>query len=231
MQSMQSLLQALSLTQDLSAEDRRVYNDLLNPDYTFGIIDNLNFGHFGTSQNFPIYLSGQTESNVTLILNNQALNPRQNGDWFLRDNQLKSYFGTDVDIDISIDGQNYQAMRYIPVPVQIQDLSKNSSIYIERTGNTLQWTVDPLSPVQKIALYYTLYSNYEYGSGNGAYSNGILLLDNNGSYDLAPLLRENAAKRISFQVASGNTFSFQHGQSKYLFNIASVDHHEYLVRN
>lgn len=226
---LRDLIHNLSSSYTLNDEGWRIFDDISDPDYSFGIIDNLNFGHFGTSQNFPIYLSGQTEPNITLTLNNQVFNPVQNGDWFLRDNNLKNYYGTVVDIDISINGQHYQAQRYIPIPVQVQDLSQNNSIYIDRNGNNLTWNVDPLNAVEKIALYYILYNNDEYGSSNGAYSNGVLLLDNNGSFDISSLLTEDATKRISFQVASGNTFSFQHNNLKYLFNIASVDHHEYLL--
>jgi len=227
--SLQSLIRNPSSSYDLNDEGWRVFDDISDPDYTFGIIDNLNFGHFGTNPNFPIYLSGLTKPNVTLTLNNRSFNPVQNGNWFLRANDLKSYYGTVVDIDISINGQHYQAERYIPVPVQIQDLSQTRSLYINRTGKSLNWNVDPLNAVGKIALYYNLYRNEEFGSTNGVYDNGILLLDDNGSFDLTTLLSENATKRISFSVVTGNTFSFLHDNFKYLFNIVAIDHHEYLL--
>lgn len=225
----EALIQALSLREHLNDEAKRVLHDISDPDFTFGVIDNLNFGRFGTATPPPIYLSGKTEPNVSVTIDNQSFGPAQNGDWFLREDDFKQFYGKMVDIEVEVNSQVYQAQRYIPFPIQVGDLSQNNSIYIAKTGNTLTWTVDPDDQIQTVVLYYTLFDNEDFGSVSGEYESDVLVLDNKGSFNLDQVIDEDISKRISFMVVNGNTFSFETGGHKYLFNMGAVDHHEYLL--
>jgi hypothetical protein len=212
-----------------NAETKRIYAAVQNPKYSFGIIDNPGYGTFSTKYpEYDILMSGKTPANISISLNGVPYKAEANGQWCRQAIDLKNYYGKNVTLKVN-NSQTFNM--YVPKPALVKKIGIPGMAEITRTGNQLTWTKDPNSATGKVVLYYELYDNSEFGSSKGMYYNNIVLLDDNGSYNLDPLISDQKAKKIYFKMVSGNAVSFVINGEKYLFVIDTRDHHEYDIRN
>ena len=222
------LISNFVLPANSNAETKRIFEAVQDPKYSFGIIDNPGYGTFSTkSLQYDILMSGKTPANISITLNGVPYAAKANGQWFKQDIELKNYYGKNVAVRVN---NNLTFNMYVPKPALVRKLTTlDGTADINRTGNLLTWTRDPNSKTGKVVLYYELYDNAELGQ-KGMYNNNIVLLDDNGSYNLDPIISNVKAKKIYFKMVSGNVVSFLINGEKYLFGIDTRDHHEYNIR-
>ncbi len=212
----------------LNEEGRRIVDDAMDYDYSVGVIDNPNYGKFGLDPAYDVYLGGATPNDIKISLNGTEYAAQSNGQWAKNGIEFKNYFGTKVKINIS-DSKNSQAYEvYVPTHALAKKLGMPQSQYINRTGNVLTWTPDPLNKTGKVALYYHLCTG---DNGDTWFANNVLLLDDNGSFSLDDVLSDTKTTKINFMLITGNVVSFITKDNKKLICfIRSCDSHEYFIQ-
>ncbi len=227
--SSEEIIKSFAKPSNLNSETSRIIDDITTPKYTVGVIDNPNYGKFSSTPEADIMISGKTPANISIQIDGDNYSPNSNGEWLLQSGDFKKYYGKNVNIVISDGDSSHSFNVYIPKQVLVKQLSATQSNTIQKTGNNLTWVPDGNSLSGKVALFYELYNNEDLGSNSGIYKRDILLLDDNGSYNIDGLI-DNECKRIFFRMISGNTASTYFNDEKLLFFIASYDHHEYIVK-
>lgn len=220
-------LEDIDIPDDATPEMIRIYNDVLNPECEIAIIANPNFGSFSSNRVEDTYLCGATdlEDDISVILNDNVFTPDASGQWMTLSEAWKDYYDTDVNVEIK-SGATTLTNKIIHVPAPHKAAKLGDGISIERLGNTLTWNADPNNTTDNVILYYYLFD----GNGDIIDVDGDMLSDD-GSYSLDGILSNPDAKRIYFQLISGNTVSTQVNGKKLLFYIQSVDHHKYDILN
>lgn len=215
----------------INDEAKRIINDVTEPDYTIAITDNPNYGKFSSTPWADIMLAGKSPSDIIIKLDGNTYTPvNDDGMWFVQSADLKQYYGKNVEINIKDSDSSYNFNLYIPKPVLVNQLSPAQSQVITKSDNVLTWDIDENNTSDKVAFFYELYDNEDVSSSVAPYKRDILLLDNNGNYNIDNLI-DNNCKRIFFRMITGNTASFINKDGKkILFYIASFDHHEYIVK-
>lgn len=223
------IIQNMKLASNLDPEATRVYNDVLRPKYTVAIIDNPNFGRFSPTPEYDVCISGKSKNEVRIKVDEVEYAP-YDGQWLKQSIEFKNYYGKTVNIEIKSGAFTMSKSIYIPKQILVKQLSKPSSLNITRSNNVLRWTPDVNNKNQRVALFYDLYDNAEIGH-DGLYKRDILILDDNGEYNIDHILADKKCKKIYFRMISGNTTSAIINGEKLLFHISSHDHHEYMVED
>lgn len=223
------LIKSLTPPPGLNDEALRIFNDVQDPDYVIAIIDNPNFGKFSSSPQNDIYIAGRSENNVVLNIEDESYTPDVNGQWLSQSIDFKEYFGKTIEVTLSKEEEVISSEIYVTEPILVSKLGDENTNIISRSGNELTWTPDPNNTSGYIALYYKLYNDEDITNLESIYSSDILLLEDNGSFNIDYLLSEEC-RRIYLNIVSGNTVSGQLDGNKYLFQISTNDHHEYIVR-
>jgi hypothetical protein len=218
-----------------NSEAKRIYNDMVDNDYTFGIIDNTNYGTYHPDLASHIMFSGKTEpsDDISVELNDETYSPKTNGQWLKTGIVFKNYIGVTVNVKIK-SGSTLLSENDIYVPsghlasrltlTSSEDPCKNGG-EINRTGNTLNWTPDPANTSGYVLLKYSLCDIGDHNLDLDAEA----VLDN-GSYNIDHLLTNTSVKKIFFSLVSGNTSSaITPTGNKISFCIATFDHHTYYV--
>lgn len=221
----QQALTAAVLPSDANAEVQRIFADVQGNKYVFGVIANPNFGN---SKSHDIYLSGKTPADLYLSINGVNYS-NNNGRWMQQSQAFGSYFGNNVTVTVKKGSSQFNKTMYIPKMVVCPKICDQYQ-YINRTGNMLNWNVDQQNPMNKVAISYELYDSDDLFGNAAPYEKNIILVNNSGSYNMDNLISNPQCKRINFMIVSGNAFSFTINQEKYLFDLFSADHHEYLIR-
>ena len=230
--STSALISNFILPDDINSEGERISNDVFDPKYTIAVIDNPNFGTFSSTPEYDIIFGGKSPSNIKIKLNGDEYTPSTNGQWFGQGIEYKNYYGKNVLVEIfENDNLLESSSIYVPRPILTNKLGSVGSQEISRTGNTLTWDADNTgNSSNKVALIYYLYDNNNIGSEEGLYERNLLLLDNNGLYNLDGILADTECKKIYFRLVNGSTVSCNvNGSEKLLVHISTFNHHEYIV--
>lgn len=223
------IISNFTLPADANEEVTRIAEAIVNPDYTFGITDNPNYGKYSSSPEYDIYMSGSTPPSVGLKLDGNVIN-QANGQWLHQSIDYKQYFEKSVDIEITNNGViEYSGSVYVPKPAITPLLSPD--LHINRTGNTITWEVDQNYPANKIALAYSLHRTADLNNLTDEIDRGVLLIDNNGSFSIDQLLTNTEAHKVYFRLVSGNAVGVEINGEKVLFAIKTYDHHVYAIED
>ncbi len=220
---------ARALPLGVNSETQRIYEDIQDPKYTVAIIDNPNYGKFSNSPQYDVFIGGKSKPSVSVKLNNVTYNARPDGQWLTQGLEFKNYFNKDVSVTIKDGEAIANFVIHVPKPALVNKLGAAGSLAISRRGNTLTWSADPNNLSGKVALHYTTYNNNAIGSEEGVIKRDILLLNDNGSFNLDDIISNTAVKKIYFRLVTGNTASVKFAGEKLLFHISSFDHHEYTI--
>lgn len=208
----------------LNAEALRVFNDVQNIDYHYGIIANSNAGTLFSFYGPEPYFSGLFPEFTSISLNGINFTQDPENHIMLDPNfdasTLNQFFGAELNIEIAIGNDSWSFERYSPEILQAPKITTNS--WIDSTS-TLTWNVDHNSPVQKVIIMYEK-SNLNFSD----YESDMLVVDNTGSFNLNQIL-DPECKELSISILQGNTCSFTHKNKKHLFSIYSIDHHKYAM--
>ena len=225
--SFSTIISVVVLPPDANEEVKRIAEAVYNPDFTFGLTDNPNYGSFSSTPQYDIFMSGSTPPTIGLKLDGTAIH-QDNGQWLQQSIDFKNYYGKAVDVEITNNSVSvYSGTVYVPKPAKAPLL--NADLKISRTGNMLTWEVDPDNPANKIALAYSLYSTSGLNDMTGEVDRGVLLIDNNGSFNIDALLLNTEVKKIYFRLVSGNAIAVDVDGQKVLFTIKTYDHHIYMI--
>lgn len=224
-----NILREIQNLSGLNAEGQRIQEDILDADYTVAIIDNPNYGRYSATPEYDIMMSGASQSGYSISINDDVYSADKDGQWLRQSILFKDYLGTDVTIEIeSPEGDSFSFERYIPSGSLAAPLAKGSQAHqISRNGNVIHYTTDEANPAEAVALVYRTWETPSLGSIDGMVDNNLILLDNSGSYNIDSLIAEPNVERIDFRLISGNTVSQVINGEKFLFYIATYDHHEY----
>jgi hypothetical protein len=194
------------------------------------IMDNPNYGAYSSTPENDIYFSGFSGNTLAITINGTKFAARDNGQWLRKDSKLKTYFGQNLDVQLT-DGANSKSYSfYQPTQMLVTKLGQPNSLDINRTGNVISWNKDAQNTSGKVLLYYSTYNNEEYMSNEGQIDRNFVVLDDNGTWNLDQLISNSTVRRIKLQFVRGNAVSLMSGDEKVLFHMSSVDHHEYIVR-
>jgi len=202
----------------------RIFNDVQNIDYHYGIIANSNGGSLYSFYGPHPYFSGLFPEVTSITLNGTPFTQDPENHIMLDPNfdasTLEAYFGDDVAIEIAIGNATWSFERYSPEIISGHPITANS--WIDSTA-TLTWNVDPNAPAQKVVIMYEK-SNLNFSN----YESDMLVVDNTGSFQLSQIL-DPECKELSISLLQGTTCSFNHNSKKYLFSIFSIDHHKFVT--
>ncbi len=222
-----SIIASIVLPPDANAEVHRIHNDVININYHLGVVISSMYGLEPKDPNEAPYFSGGGVDGLNVSINGQLFSGASHS-WATNIGAFGSYFGaTNELIFYNNSGDSMYVNRYFPVPQRMNSLTGDirQSITINRTGNNITWNVDNNWGSNKIALEYYLHESEE----GFAYDRGVLVIDNDGSYNIDHLLTDTKCKFVKLIMVSGNTASFIMGGKKHLFDITNYDLHSYYV--
>ena len=146
----------------LNNEGKRILDDIIDYDYSVGVVDNPNFGGFSRLHaDTDIYISGKANAGVKITIdgNLYTSNTSYVGGFHKQGLEFKQYFGKTVNVQIEDAGSTKSYSFYVPKHATAKKLGAPQSNQINRVGNTLEWQPDANSTTGKVALYYVLYKD------------------------------------------------------------------------
>ena len=221
------LLESLQMPAGLNAEALRIYTDLMGYDFSFGIIDNPNF-ESSTSPETEVILSGQSPSDLTLSLNNINYTPNANGGWLQQGSVFKNYFDKNVEVKLQSSGSIHTQNVHVPKQLLVEPIIHNGN-GLSRVSSQFNWTPDPANTSEVIAIIYYLYQNDSFGEPTQLFDGEVIITEDDGSYDMATHMSNLQAEKIYIRFVRGTTVSTLFNNKKVVFNICSMDHHEYTI--
>jgi hypothetical protein len=207
-----------------NTEALRIFQDIQNADYHFGIIANLNMGDFFSLYGPHPYFSGAYPEATNLAINGAQYHYQSEKNLMfdpgVNPEALVDYFGADINLEIKIGAEKWRFQRYSPQIMKIAKVSPNH--HINRWGTTITWDVDTNNQANMLRAVYTLrYANQRP-------KEGVTYIANNGSWSLDEIMDEDCYE-VSLSISQRNTFAFTYRGKRYLFSLQSFDHHTYVV--
>jgi hypothetical protein len=225
------LKRSYDLEGSLNTEATRVAFQLRNADYNLAINATSNYGTYPANLQSAVIFGGFTQQELNLSINNYTYNAADNGGWFRPGAEFSTFYDKDLTIKMWNDnGPSIETVTHFPKLISFKKLGVANDLNINRIGNNLVWEKDIANTTGKVVLSYKCYSNETLGEIVGQLSTGVIVLDDNGSYNIDHLLSNKEIKRVELELGRGNGTSFDDSEKgNTFFNIKSSDFHEYIV--
>lgn len=146
----------------------------------------------------------------------------------VRDTMFKDLFGKNISFNIKggSDGdRNYTS--YIPKLLTAPQISSPQRMEISRNkSNKLTWNPDSDNPLKVVLLQYYCKNDSQNPMGGKVIKNDVLVIDDDGEFDIQPLLADPNIKSIQLNLIRGVAFPYD---DEVLFSITTNDMHLYQV--
>lgn len=228
----QMLARTVSIVSDLNPEGQRIFNDIKNAKYNLTVMCSYNFGNTQSNNN-PYIFGGTTPTNFSIEIDGNQYSPAQNGGWYRPGSEFESFFGKNIEVKVNKKNSSDEIVKkiYYPQEIHFTQLSTVGELYINRVGNTIAWNTDNQNPSGQVVLSYKCFDNDNLSSIDGIVSEDILVLDDNGNYNIDGIISNPEIKRIELELGRGNGFSINDAENgNTFFNIKSSDFHTYLLK-
>lgn len=191
---------------------------------TFTISNSIQNGKKPTNSKYNATMSGNLPLGISLSLNNKVCETNADGILYKQGIEYKDYFGEKVNFKI-LSNNNLILQKEIYIPEEIYGrLESSENKRINRSGNIINWNSDENNVSGKVFFYYTIFD-----IENKKIYGGIKGIEDDGSHDLDPYIKDEKVSKIVFRLIRGNLFSSVINEEKTKFTIVSIDNHSYYV--
>jgi hypothetical protein len=199
---------------ELNEEGVIIHDALVASSSMGGIINNNAFaiptalklnGSFGGATAVTINGTEYTDGGSTdfLLYNNSNLN-------------LEQYYGLNLTVEVA----GSEISFYSPEAIQVPAINGNNLILDGNAPQVVEWNADPNNPLGKIVIQYFIYNQVN-GEQGSLIKEDVILIDDNGSFDISSLYSELGEEPKSIDLyyyrGNGRKMPYINGSDEYFF--------------
>jgi len=217
---------------DLSdAQKEQILTLASRKDYNISLQATANWGHFSSIPENAYTLVGKFPKDLTIELPTGSYNSTMgtNNMVYVKSEDFEPFYGSNLTFSLENSETQEDFSLYVPKKLQATKLSPNQSMAINRGGdNIITWEADANNELGVVLLSYTSKDNASDPLLGEIVEHDILVLQDDGEFDINSIIQNSNQKSIQFSLYRGNAVVFD---GDVLFSIISSDIHLYTIED